>query len=94
MGVRWVSDTHLTPIPGPRIVDLPLLEAVDGGDIGMVQGGEGLGFASESGQTLGVMRKRVRQDLDRDVAIELGITRPIDLSHAAIAKGRHNLEYA
>ena len=29
------------------------------------------------------MRKRVRQDLNRDVAIELGITRPINFAHAS-----------
>ena len=60
-----------------------LFESVGGGDIGMVQRGQGLGFASESRQALGVMGKRVRQDLDRDVTIELGITRPIDFAHAS-----------
>ncbi len=36
-----------------------LLEAVDGGDVGVVQGREGLGFPLEPGDTLGVRGQRL-----------------------------------
>ena len=54
---------------------LALLEPVDRGDVGMVQRGERLGFALETRQAVGVLRERVGQDLDRDVAIELRVGR-------------------
>ena len=73
---------------------LALFESIDGGDIGMVQRGKGLGFARESRQTLGVVGKRVRQDLDCDVAIELRVTRPIDLAHASAPEQIGQLEDA
>ena len=57
----------------------------------MVQRGQDCGFARESGQAIGVVRKRIRQDLQRDIAIELGVARAIDLAHAAGPKGREDL---
>ena len=40
------------------------------------------------------MCKRIRQDLDRNVAIKLGITRPIDLAHASATEQISQLEDA
>ena len=62
-----------------------LLDAVDGGDVGMIQRGEDLGFALEARQPIGVVRERFGQDLDRDVAIQLRVARAIDLAHPACA---------
>ena len=44
---------------------------------------ENLGFPAESRETLGVVRNDGEEDLDRDVPIEFGVTRPIDGAHAA-----------
>ncbi len=65
-----------------------LFEAVDVRDVRMVQRCEGLGFARESSQPIGIGCERLREDFERDVAIQLGIARAIDLSHAAFADRR------
>ena len=57
----------------------------------MVQRREDLRFALEPRQALGIVRERVGQDLDRDVAIELRVAGPIDLAHAAGAEGGEDL---
>jgi hypothetical protein len=64
------------------------LKAVNLGNVGVVQRGEGPGLAIEAPDPLGVARKRRRQDLDRDVSAELPVARAIDLAHAAAAKRR------
>ena len=62
-----------------------LFEAVDCGDVGMIQRGEHLGFALEPCQAVGVVRERLRQDLDRDVTIQLGVACAVDLTHSTLA---------
>ena len=57
----------------------------------MVQRREGLGFTCEPCEPFSVAREELRQDLDRDVAIELRVARPIYLAHAARAEGGENL---
>ena len=49
----------------------------------MIERGEDLRFALEPRETIGIARECVRQDLQRDVAIELRVARAIDLAHAA-----------
>ena len=66
-----------------RVFPEDAFEPVDLRDVGMVQRGERLRFAREAGEAFRVQRKELGQDLDRDVAIELGIARAIDLAHAA-----------
>ena len=61
-------------------------EAVDVRDVRMIQRREGLGFAGEPRQAIRIIRERVGQDLQRDVAIELRVARPIHLAHAARAE--------
>ena len=39
----------------------------------------------EPGEPIGIVRERVGQDLDRDIAIELRVARAIHLAHAAFA---------
>src|SRR5262245_22722025 len=51
----------------------------------MVQRGECAGLALKASQAFGVMCERLRQDLDRDVAIKLRVARTINLTHAARA---------
>ena len=55
------------------------------GDVRMVQRRERLRFAREPGEPVGIAGERVRQDFQRDVAIELRIARAIHLPHAACA---------
>jgi hypothetical protein len=48
-----------------------LLEAVNLRDVRMVERGKGLRFTLEPCETFGIAGKRVRQELQRDIAIEL-----------------------
>ena len=61
------------------------LNAVDGCDVGVIEGRERVGFAGESREPFGITGEELGQDLERDVAIELGVPRPIHLAHAAYA---------
>ena len=67
------------------------LEAVDRTDVGMVQRREHPRLALEPREPIGVARERTGQDLDRDVARELGVVRLIHLAHAARAQQRVQL---
>ena len=57
----------------------------------MGQRRHGLRLALESGKPLRIRREGLRQHLNRDVAIELGIARPIDLAHSPGADEREDL---
>ena len=57
----------------------------------MVQRGEDLGFALEPGQPIGIERESVGQNLERDVAVQTGVARAVDLAHAACADCGENL---
>jgi len=57
----------------------------------MVQGCTRLRLALEPGEPLGILRKRLRQHLDRHLAPERRIARAIDLPHAARANGGEDL---
>ena len=65
-----------------------LLEPVNNGDAGVVQQGQGPGFALEPRDAIRVGGERHWQDLDRDVAPQLGIARAIHLAHATGAQLR------
>ena len=60
-----------------------LFEAVDVRDVRVIEGRQRLRFACEPRQPVGVAGERVGQDLQRDVAIELGIARAEHLAHPA-----------
>ena len=62
------------------------LQAVDLCDVRVIQRGEQLGLALQASQPLRASREGVRQYLDRDVPIELGIASAIHLAHPACAK--------
>jgi hypothetical protein len=57
----------------------------------MIQRRERLRLTFEPHQAFGVRCERVRQDLDRDLAAQRRIRRPIHLAHAAFADGRGDL---
>ena len=50
-----------------------------------------LGLALEPGERVGIRGEVRRQHLDRDVAVELRVSRPIDLAHAPRADRREDL---
>ena len=60
----------------------------------MIEQREDLRFALEAGEAFGVEHKGLWQNLQRDVAIQLRVARPIHLSHPAGADGVLNLVIA
>ena len=49
------------------------------------------GLALEARERVGICGHRLRQDLDRDVAVEPGVPRAVHLSHSARAERSENL---
>jgi len=56
----------------------------------VVQRRKRLRFAREAGETFVVEGEKLRENLDRDVAIQLRVARAIDLAHAAGAERCHD----
>ena len=63
-----------------------ILESVNLGDVWVIQRSEDARFPCEADQAFRVGNERRGQDLDGDVAPELGIPRAIDLAHTACAE--------
>ena len=61
-----------------------IFQAVDGGDVGMIQRGEGLGFALEAGNPFRIAGEGRRQHFDRDIAIEFRV--PLDTHVVRLGK--------
>ena len=59
------------------------LEAIDRADVRMIQRGEHPRLPLEAREPLGVARECVRQEFDRDIALELRVARAVHLTHAA-----------
>jgi hypothetical protein len=57
-------------------------------DVWMIERRQRLRFARESRQAIGIAGKGVRQDLQRDLTIELRVPRAVDLAHPARADRR------
>ena len=66
--------------------DARVLEAVDRGDVRMIQRGQHARFALEPTRRSGSEANAAGQDLDRDVACEPRVARAIDFAHAAGAE--------
>jgi len=64
------------------------LDRIDRRDVGVIERRERLRLALEPRHALRVVGERVRQDLDRGIAMQPCIARPIDLAHAAGADQR------
>jgi hypothetical protein len=60
-----------------------LVHLVDLRDVGMVQGREDPRLALEAPQAILVGRQRVREHLDRDLALQPRVLRAVDLAHAS-----------
>ena len=63
-----------------------LAEIEDRQDVRMRQRRDCLGLALETGQRVGVGGEMRRQDLDRHLAVELGVGGAKDLAHAALSE--------
>ncbi len=61
-----------------------LVQAVDRGDVGVVEGGEQLGFACEACEAGGVLREPGGEDLDGDLPAERVVGGLPHLAHAAL----------
>ena len=63
-----------------------IVDFVNGADVGMVEGGGGLGFALEAAEGLRILGDFVGQELERDEATEFDVLGLVDDSHAATAE--------
>ena len=87
---RAIRSASVSPSTSSRTsawVSLAVLEPVDRADVRMVQRGQHLRLALETGEAIGIEREGVRHDLQRDLAIQLRVARAIHLAHAAGAEG-------
>ena len=71
-----------------RLDAVRFFKAVDRGDVRMVERREHLRLALEAREPIGIAREELGKDLQRDITIELRVTRTIDLAHAACAECR------
>ena len=69
-----------------------LLEAVDRRDVRVVQGREDVRLAREAREAVRVLREGVREDLDRDVALQARVARAPHLAHPSRSEPRKDLE--
>jgi len=63
-----------------------ILQAVDRGDVGMIQGSEKLGLTAEAGHAFDVGGEGSGKNFERDFAAEFGIAGAVDFAHAADAE--------
>jgi hypothetical protein len=64
---------------------------VDLEDVRVRQRGYGLGLALEPGEPVWILRDLLWQDLDRHVAVEIAVPRPVDLAHPPCAERSEDL---
>jgi hypothetical protein len=76
---------------GRAVVGGCFLDAVNGGNIGMVKGREHLRFTCEACHAIGILGDVRRQDFESDLPSQPGVARPIDLAHPAGAERRQDL---
>ena len=68
---------------------LVLAEVVDRDDVGVVERGGGQGLLAEAGAEVRIATVLGAEDLDRDVAIELGVVGAVDAGHAPLPEELH-----
>ncbi len=66
-----------------RVVPVSLFDTVDLGDVRVIQRRKRLGLASEARDAIGIVLHEGREDLQRDVTLQLRIARTIHLTHSA-----------
>ena len=75
-------ELHDERVNGGRV-----FESVNLRDVGMVERSQNLRLAPEAREPIGVGRERLRQDLQRDVAIELVIARAVSVGESVTGDG-------
>ena len=80
----------LDPFHHERADAVRVFEAVDVGDVRMIERRQQLRLAAEPHQPIRIVRDGWQQDLDRDITIQLRIVGPIHLAHPARSKGRED----
>ena len=69
---------------------LVIADFVNRTDVGMIQSGGGTGLMPESCNPDRILAKRVREDLNRNLASQFLVPRPIHLSHSTFSQGRED----
>ncbi len=85
-GPRAIRSASVSPSTSSRtsaVHAVGLFDAVNRGDVGMVERGQDARLALEARQPVGIRGEHRRQHLDRDLAPEPRVARAIDLAHAA-----------
>ena len=85
--IRWPESSPSTSSITRACDAAGFLEAVNRRDVGMIQRRQRLRLALEPRHAFGISGECVGQDLDRDLATEVRVCRPIHLAHPALAKG-------
>src|SRR5262245_51932499 len=94
-GQRSTSDAGCQRLAVDQFEDqrsdaIDVFQSINGADVWMIEGCEHPRFVLEAGQSIGVARKRLCQNLDGDVSSKPGIARAVDLTHPARAEGRND----
>src|SRR5262245_49331832 len=63
-----------------------LLQIMDRSNVGMIKGSERFGFTLKTAHPVRIARKLGRQNLDRDLSLQLRIPRPVHLTHSTFAE--------
>ena len=71
-----------------------VLEAVNRGDVRLIERGEDFGFSTKPREAIRISRHGLRQNLDRDLTLQLRVGRAVDLSHSAGTERASDLERA
>ncbi len=82
LALQKLHDRVGCPLVGPEVEDRE--------DVGMRQRRDRQSFALESRQGVWISAERLRQDLDRHIALQLRVPRPVHLSHPAHPDGRED----
>jgi len=90
-GDRAVGDSLVEALTVHQLHDehvpaVDLFETEKGGDVGVVERGEDLGFALETGVAFIVSDEGPGQDLDGHLAVETGVVRSPHLAHPALSE--------
>ena len=83
-----LDQLHGDEVDRSPTVEARALEAVEVGDVRMVERGEEPAFALEPGESLGIRRESLGQELERDLAAELRVGGAVDLAHPTGPEGR------
>jgi hypothetical protein len=83
---RTLDELHHQRMNAGRV-----LEAVNLGDVRVIQGREQVGLATEPREPLRVGGHTGWEDFERDIARQLGVARAVDLAHPSGSDGRDHL---